>query len=181
MLIDSSRDNLRKSINSAPKRREYIDGQQIGKSHKLRIRENSVRNVTSIKGQNIEVSIRENTTQTDREKMLRDAVAKALRKEAKAYLPRRLRYLAMQNGFNYETVRFSHAKSRWGSCSSRGTISLNIALMMLPNELINYVLMHELTHTEHMNHSAEFWRRLSQICPDAKMRKKQIANYSPFL
>ncbi len=181
MLIDSSRENLRKSIARAPQKRQYHDGEQIGKSHKLRIRENAVRAGVNIKGQEIIINLRENTPKFDREKMIRDGVGKALRKEAKAYLPRRLRYLAMQNGLRYETVRFSHAKSRWGSCSSRGTISLNIALMTLPNELIDYVLLHELTHTQHMNHSPEFWARLGEMCPDAKLRKKQIANYSPFL
>lgn len=180
LLIESSRDSLRKSIATAPRHHEYTDGEQIGKSHRLRIYD-GVRNNAQIKGQEIHVTIRPDADNNERVQLLRDGVAKALRKEAKAYLPRRLKYLSMKTGLKYDTVRFSHAKSRWGSCSSRGTISLNIALMTLPNELIDYVLLHELTHTVHMNHSDEFWDKLTSICPDARVRKKQIAKYSPFL
>lgn len=180
-LINSSRTSLRRSIASAPKRREYSDGEQIGKSHRLHISTGATSG-SVLRGQDVFVTIRSNNMpKVEQAGVIREAVAKALRREAKAYLPRRLKYLAERSGFRYEAVRFSHAKSRWGSCSSKGTISLNIALMTLPNELIDYVLLHELTHTEQMNHSAEFWARLIAVCPDARELKKQIAKHSPFL
>ena len=59
--------------------------------------------------------------------------------------------------------------------------SLNIMLMTLPNELIDYVLLHELTHTKYMNHSPDFWRALEEVCPDAKQKRRFIKRYSPYL
>ncbi|MDR1033075.1 MAG: M48 family metallopeptidase [Candidatus Nomurabacteria bacterium] len=104
-----------------------------------------------------------------------------LRRSAKASLPERIKSLAKQHGFSYSKLRFSTATTRWGSCSNKGTVSLNIAIMNLPEHLQNYVILHELTHTEHMNHSKAFWDRLEQVCPGAKTLKKQIAKHRPTL
>jgi len=89
--------------------------------------------------------------------------------------------LADEFGFSYERVRFSHASSRWGSCSSGGTVSLNITLMRLPDRLIDYVLIHELAHTKHMNHSAEFWAEVEKHDPGYKRHRKALKMFSPFV
>lgn len=179
-LLDLNRDRLRESRVKINKGKTYHNGDLIGKSHTLRIIPEETDSI-KLKGLDIIVKVRNNTPLAKRNQIVKDGVAKALRKEAKAYLPRRLSYLAVRSGFNYNSLRFMHAKSRWGSCSSNGTISLNIMLMTLPNDLIDYVLYHELTHTKHMNHSDQFWKTLEDICPGAKQKRRSIKQYSPYL
>ena len=179
-LLERSRANLRRNLAELPTKTAYADGEQIGKSHHLRIRDGA-RETVALHGLDIVVTLRPNTRPAARQQLIKDGVEKALRQESKAYLPRRLRYLAMTHGFSYERVRFTHAKSRWGSCSTTGTISLNIMLMSLPNELIDYVLLHELNHTRHMDHSREFWQDLEKVCPHAKRRRNWLKQFSPYL
>jgi predicted metal-dependent hydrolase len=105
----------------------------------------------------------------------------SLRLKAKLSLTPRVEALATEHGFKYSKLRFSTASTRWGSCSNKGTISLNIALVNLPDRLIDYVILHELSHTVHMNHSKKFWEHLEYVCPSSKNLKKQIAKYRPFL
>ncbi|GHU06908.1 hypothetical protein FACS189431_0590 [Alphaproteobacteria bacterium] len=106
---------------------------------------------------------------------------KQIRKKARAFLPRRLEHLASEHGFRYGKVSLRNQKTRWGSCSAADNISLNIALVTLPVHLIDYVLLHELTHTVHKNHSAEFWAKLVEVCPDAKKCRKELRQHSSFL
>ena len=179
-LLRSSRDELRVMLKQALPTTEFYDGMQIGKSHTLTVRTGTTLKVAR-HGQQLVVSLPAtetlNSPATVRE--IRDGMITALRVEAKNYLPRRLQYLADQLGLHYEKVRFSHASSRWGSCSSNGTISLNIALMKLPFELIDYVIVHELAHTEHMNHSDVFWQRVAQGDPLYKRHRSELKKESP--
>ncbi len=110
---------------------------------------------------------------------VRSQMQTILRREAKHYLPRRIEYLAKTYGFEFTSLRFSHASTRWGSCSQKKAISLNIALMNLSFELIDYVLVHELAHTKHLNHSASFWSEVERADPDYKIHRKQLKAYSP--
>lgn len=181
-FINSSREALRDLIDQQQPKQTYQHGDQIGKSHTLIVRAVETSNPKIIHdGQQIILSISPSLPidNPDVQRLIRDNVIKALRKEAKSYLPRRLKFLADQNGFKYERTRFSHAGSRWGSCSSTGTISLNIALMKLPSELIDYVICHELAHTRQMNHSDKFWREVEILDPQFKLHKRQIKKYSP--
>ncbi|HEU0266758.1 MAG TPA: SprT family zinc-dependent metalloprotease [Candidatus Saccharimonadaceae bacterium] len=181
-LLKSSRTELQTMLEQSKPHVAYHTGQLIGKSHTLLIRESSV-HTTQIThhGQQIIITIPADSSPNDAEiqRVIRDALIPALRKEAKSYLPRRLSYLAEQLGYQYEKVRFSHAAGRWGSCSSRGTISLNIALMKLPFELIDYVLIHELSHTREMNHSPAFWQLVELGDPDYKSHRKALRDETP--
>lgn len=109
----------------------------------------------------------------------RDYLKKSLAKKAKEYLPYRLDYFAKLYGYEYSKLRFSHANTRWGSCSSNGTISLNIGLMQIPSHLIDYVIIHELAHLNHMNHSKSFWHEVSIHDPNYKTHVTQLKKYSP--
>jgi predicted metal-dependent hydrolase len=109
------------------------------------------------------------------------ASIRALRKEAEALLPQRLEALATQTGLTYASVSIKQMKSRWGSCSSHREITLNLFLMQLPWHLIDYVLVHELSHTKVMQHGAPFWKEMERHLPRAKELRKQMAAYQPIL
>ena len=179
-LLKNSRVELRELLQQSQPHTEFKDGQQIGKSHTIIVRP-STRLVTKVKGQHILVELPNDMTLNDTlvNRSVRDGIIAALRLEAKSYLPKRLAYLANQLGFSYEKVRFSHASGRWGSCSSNGTISLNIALMRLPFELIDYVLIHELSHTVQMNHSQDFWDLVQKADPGYKQHRKLLKAEAP--
>jgi predicted metal-dependent hydrolase len=90
---------------------------------------------------------------------------------AKQYLSLRLVQLAEQHGFEFNRLFIREQKTRWGSCSSRGNISLNWKLIKAPVSVSDYVILHELAHTEIMNHSAAFWQRVEALVPDYKEAK----------
>ncbi len=179
-VIGSSRDELRRLLQTQRPDFDYRDGSTIGKSHHLAVRPGSSLRVDR-HGLQISLSLPPEMTldDSDAQDILRPAIIAALRREAKSYLPKRLRYLADQAGFDYARVRFSHAAGRWGSCSSTGTISLNIALMRLPFELIDYVLIHELAHTRHMNHSRDFWATVALHDPHYTHHRALLKQETP--
>lgn len=180
-LVKASRPQLRKMLEQARPSGDYTNGQQIGKSHTLIVREGASRLSARRNKQQLLIDVPEGKSLASPEviRAIRDVTREALRIEAKSYLPKRLSYLAKQHGLTYTKVRFSHASSRWGSCSSNGTISLNIALMKLPFELIDYVLIHELAHTVEMNHSQSFWKIVEIGDPQYKIHRKLLKNESP--
>ena len=90
-------------------------------------------------------------------------IVEVCRLQAKDYLPRRVKELAQQHGFSYQKVFVKKLKSKWGSCSSQKNINLNVHLMRLPDHLIDYIILHELTHTREMNHGPEFWKVLDEV------------------
>ena len=185
LLLDDARDEIRKLVqkNAARPTVLYEDGQSIGRSHTLRIETDPTRTAPgrSILHQALTVRLPADAvvTSASSQDYIRSSVRKVLDKEAKAYLPRRLEYLASTYGMTYESVRFANQKGRWGSCSSSGTISLNVGLMGLSLELIDYVLIHELCHTKQMNHSAEFWQLVESCLPDYRTRRKALKNENP--
>jgi predicted metal-dependent hydrolase len=88
-----------------------------------------------------------------------------LRELAARLLPARLLELARVHGFTVAAVSVRNQRTRWGSCSPSGRISLNWRLIQAPPAVCDYVLLHELTHLRHPNHSARFWRELARLCP----------------
>ncbi len=97
---------------------------------------------------------------------------------ARENLPQRLTELSRLHGLTWKKYRIGNQKSRWGSCSNAGTISLNWRLILLPFEMGNYVLCHELAHLKHMNHSIAFWDFLESLVPGAKKMDGELRNLS---
>lgn len=93
---------------------------------------------------------------------------------AREVIPQRVMYFAALLGFSYTQIRIGSAKTRWGSCSTRGTLSFTWRLVMSPLPVLDYVILHELVHTVQPNHSQAFWARLGQVLPDFKARAKWL-------
>lgn len=105
---------------------------------------------------------------------IRRILQQVLKVEAKSFLPNRLKENAENYKFTFESVRINNATSRWGSCSSKKRINLSCYLMLLPLELIDFVLVHELCHTEQMNHGADFKRKMKSIFPNNDLLNKRL-------
>lgn len=181
-LVNGNRDEIRKMLATHNAKNSYQDGDLIGKTHTLFLRKFSGEEIKiSNEGNQILVQIPQELAFENPlvQSEIRKTVSKILRKQAKAYLPRRIDFLAEKYGFSFDKLRFSHTGTRWGSCSSSGTISLNIALMNLPHHLIDYVIIHELCHTRQMNHSSKFWQEVEKYCPDYKKYVQEIKQFSP--
>jgi hypothetical protein len=103
------------------------------------------------------------------------------REHARRYLTKRIHELALQHGFIYNNLYIKNQKTRWGSCSSKNNINLNIKLLHLPRELSDYVIMHELVHTKVKSHAFEFWKMLDKYVGDAKEYNENLKQYGLLL
>ncbi len=99
------------------------------------------------------------------------------REEAKKILVARLKEMSHQHGYKYNRVTIRNQKTRWGSCSGKNHISLNMKLILLPDELRDYIILHELVHTKIKNHGKKYWEELLRIEPKAKELDKQMNQY----
>ncbi len=112
------------------------------------------------------------------QKFIKEALIETYRREAKKHLPERVKYFSDLHGFNFTGVSVKNMRTRWGSCSGKNKINLNIHLMSLPEHLRDYVILHELVHTIEKNHSAAFWEKLESVCPGSRISRKEIRKYA---
>ena len=99
------------------------------------------------------------------------------RKEAETIIAERVAFFAAKYQLKIGRIRITSARTRWGSCSSAGTLSFSWRLLMTPPEVIDYVVIHELAHTIHHNHSRRFWNLVEKLMPDYKERRKLLKRY----
>ncbi len=104
-----------------------------------------------------------------------------LRQRAQALLPPRLEALAARTGLDYARVGIRSQKTRWGSCSRRGHISLNDQLLFVPPATADYLMIHELCHTRHLDHSRAFWRLVERHCPDYRKHDARLGSSREFV
>lgn len=160
------------------------NGALIGKQYELSIEQtNAQRPQTRVLPGVIRVSLPPSyqTEEPRTQAAITKACERALAKEAKELLSSRLQDLAFEHDFTYKSLHFKKLKRRWGSCDSQKHIVLNIFLTQLPWELIDYVLLHELTHTQHLHHGADFWQHLDQCVPNSKKVRKELKQFHPQL
>ncbi|MEO8105263.1 MAG: YgjP-like metallopeptidase domain-containing protein [Candidatus Saccharibacteria bacterium] len=161
------------------------DGLHIGKAHRLRLYvvPGSTKVRSRISGTEVLISYPPTLDPTSPEVQAAIAAAslRALRKQAESLLPQRLATLATQHGFSYKSVSIKRLKSRWGSCDQHTHIVLNLFLMQLPWDCIDYVLLHELTHTTVLHHGPDFWAAMADVLPDVGRLRRAMRAYQPIL
>jgi len=111
----------------------------------------------------------------------RPAIQKHLRQLAAQELPARVRELAAAHGVAVARVSVRNQKTRWGSCSRRGTISLNWRLIQTPMAVRDYIILHELAHRRQMNHSEKFWQEVAHLCPDYLAAERWLKQHAKLL
>jgi predicted metal-dependent hydrolase len=104
-------------------------------------------------------------------------ITKLDKKTSRSKLIARIYQLAQIHGFQYNRIEVRDQKTLWGSCSAKNNINLNMRLAWLPQEIIDYVILHELMHTRVKNHSQLFWTSLEKFIPNAKMLRRQLRAY----
>ncbi len=112
--------------------------------------------------------------QATREPPLTEAELTALRMRAKEQLPPRVKGLAEKTGVTYGRISVRCQRTRWGSCSAKGDLNFNCLLMLCPKEVTDYVIVHELCHRKHMNHSSAFWQAVREHCPDYAVHRQWL-------
>ena len=123
----------------------------------------------------------EQLTVTDATADLRPAIQAHLRRLAGQELPARVLELAAEHGINVTRITVRNQKSRWGSCSRRGTISLNWRLIQSPDFVRDYIILHELAHRRQMNHSEKFWQEVARLCPDYQSAERWLKQNAKLL
>ncbi len=107
----------------------------------------------------------------------KQALEKRYRQAAAEYIPQRVAYYHRFTGGTYQRITIRAQRTRWGSCSSRGTLSFNYRLMLAPPKILDYVVVHELCHLEHIDHSRAFWNAVEQVMPDYRECKKWLREH----
>ena len=102
---------------------------------------------------------------------------KRYRKQARKIFEERVEYFHTLTGGEYTSITVRDQKSRWGSCSSKGTLSFNYRLVFAPPAILDYVVVHELCHLTHMNHSKDFWNMVEKVMPDYRIRNQWLKEH----
>jgi predicted metal-dependent hydrolase len=162
---------------------DLTSGQLIGKTHHLLFEASPtvIKASSRVNGGIVRVTHPAacRTTDPSVQQVAQKASIRALRDEAEAMLPDRLATLAKMHGFTYRSVQVKRLTGRWGSCDAQQNIVLNLFLMQLSWDLIDYVLLHELTHTNILRHGPDFWRAMERVLPTVQIRRKAMRQHHP--
>ena len=109
-----------------------------------------------------------------KEPALTNADIEKLCQKALSVIPDKVKYYAEIMGVTYGRITIRNQTTRWGSCSSKGNLNFNCLLMLMPDKVLDYVVVHELCHLKQMNHSKKFWKEVERYMPDYKQREKLL-------
>lgn len=157
----------------------WSDGQLLIKGYMLRVHSYQRKIITSsLDGKTLNVYIPDSQQGEKKQRSITRYVNKFLKNEAKKTLIPLAAKMALRSGFQPKGIRIKYLKSRWGSCNKDKVITLNLALLKLPDKLIEYVIFHELAHTRHLNHSKLFWQEVEAILPGYKQLRNDLKIYN---
>jgi len=161
------------------KKSKIVPGGFQTKLHTVNVLD-GVENKTNVNFNNIEIKLADFDSESSKS-YLENVIVGIYRYEAKKLLPPKLTELAETHGFQYRRITIRNNKRNWGSCSSKNNISLNLQMMKLPDELIDYILLHELVHTKIKNHGPLFWQKLDELTNfKARELSKQVRKFSTY-
>jgi predicted metal-dependent hydrolase len=181
--IVKKQEELKRKYNESGEQKKFIDGEAflyLGKEYTLKIQRGSASENVAFCDNDIVVSITGDTAEN--ENIDEEERAKTIKKILRGFYINRFLEVIKDRIDNYapkigvypKKVTIREQKTRWGSCSSKGNISLNWKLIMAPSKVIDYVIVHELCHMREMNHSKNFWNIVSEVCPDFKESQKWL-------
>jgi predicted metal-dependent hydrolase len=161
--------------------KQYINGEQLlyrGNVLNLRIDRDNFHSIrVKLEGQTLVVLLPEDLTDDEYLANIRKSIMSWYKLEARRVLKNKLEVQAKRMQVTYNDFRLKDQKTRWGSCSSRGNLNFNWRIIMAPNEVIDYLIIHELAHLTHLNHSHGFWERVEAFIPEYKSCKKWLKDH----
>jgi predicted metal-dependent hydrolase len=152
--------------------RLYVQNEEfyyLGKKYKLDIKDTFSIPVEFNNGFRISARHRDNT---------KELVRQWYRQQAKKIIPQCAEQIADSHNLSFSNIKITSAEKRWGSCTGKKTINFSWRIIMLPSDIIEYIVIHELAHLKELNHSKNFWQEVRQILPDYKKRRKWLRDNS---
>ncbi|WCL47831.1 M48 family metallopeptidase [Leptospira sp. GIMC2001] len=119
----------------------------------------------------IQIHLEPSKNANDAKRKIQNHTEKLLKKLLNEVLPHRLKKYSEISGFQFKTYRIKKMKSRWGSCSSLGNLNFNIGLALVPIQILDYIVVHELCHIKEANHSSRFWKEVELLMPNYRQAK----------
>jgi predicted metal-dependent hydrolase len=158
------------------------EGHRVGRQHLIKFKtpaSGSAKTTVKVSSTAITVTTPLEPSHPELQRKLVNAAERALKQEAIELLPPRLARISQAQNLPYRGLRIRKLTSRWGSCSSKRDIALSYYLVQLPDDLVDYVLLHELAHTVHHNHSREFWSFVESRTSNLRELRRRIKQFRP--
>lgn len=163
--------------------KEFVSGEQIlflGRRYRLKIIKNGMRLESPyITGRKILISIDDHLSPQDYKKTIRDTLIKWYFSKTEDIVKQRISRYAKLFSIKEPKVKIKEQKKRWGSCSNKGIVRFNWRISMAPISIVDYIVVHELSHLRVKNHSPNFWKLVSLVLPDYQKRRDWLKNNSP--
>ena len=173
--------SLIQKVGYIPIKREYLSGEEfmyMGRSYSLEVinDESNVKPEIKLNEGKLIISISHRNSE-DMKEIIKNALEEWYRQKAKEMIENRVEYYNRHFKLKPKNIKIKDQKTRWGSCTFKNDLAFNYKLIMAPSDVLDYVVVHEMCHMEHKDHSKAYWRRVSSILPDYKDRKQWLREH----